>query len=155
MARTSKLTDEAIRTCLAQKMTQDEIALSYGLTPGAISQRVAKLEKRAHAKTPENAIKAVASCWDIKAAAEENYARAIATLDDCESGGDRVRAISEVRRHLEFAMQVIEALHNTQETQAFMDEVLRIVEECEPGSRDRILSRLRERRTIRAAFLPM
>lgn len=152
MARTSKLTDEAIRTCLAQGMTQEEIALSYSLTPGAISQRVSKLEKKSIAKAPANASKAAASCWDIKAAAEENYARAIAMLDTCERDGDKVRVIAEVRQHLQFSMQVIEALYNVQETQAFMEEVLNIVEQCEPGSRDKILSRIRERRTLRSAF---
>ena len=154
MAAPTELTDEALRDYLRMGLPQNEIAKLFKLTKGAISQRVKKLERQAVAKHPEKAIAAHTSLWNTRVAAEENYARALALLDECEGPGDKARVLSEIRQHLQFAMAVMETLYNIQEVQAFQEEVLTVLEECEPGLRERIISRLREKRTIRAAFLP-
>ena len=56
--------------------------------------------------------------------------------------------------HIDLGLRVMESLYTMQEVKAFMDEVLDEIGSMEPESRARILRRLAEKRTLRAAFLP-
>jgi predicted transcriptional regulator len=157
MARTSNLSDDALRDLIEKEIPQGQIALLYKISQAAVSQRVKNLTKKderiAYAQTPEHAVKAVASVWDIRSALDENYRRTLQLLnEECETPGDKVRCVGEIRQNLSFAMDVMEKLYAVQETQAFMEEVLKVLDECEPGTRNKILIRLREKRSVRAAF---
>ena len=155
MARQAALSDEDLRDYLSKGIPQTQIARLCHVSESAISQRVKKFETAVAAKAPQNVVRAVNSLWDIRAAAEENYARCIELLAECEGDPFNKRlAIAEIRQHLQFAMKILETLYAAQETQAFMDEVLNVLDECDPGKRKQILSRLAEKRTVRAAILP-
>ena len=159
MARESKLSDDDLKDLLEKEIPQKQIAALYHISEAAVSKRVKsmtlKQERAALATVPEHVMKAVASVWDTKAALDENYQRVLALLDDsCETAGDKLRAVAEIRQHMQFAMQVLETLYTIQETQAFMDEVMAVLDECEPGVRQKILHRLREKRSVRSAFYP-
>lgn len=157
MAPPKKLTDEALKNFVNLGFNQDEIARLSGLTKGAISQRMSKLSRPSVMSSPPVVIAATASLWDVKRAAEENYARALELLKMCDVDGasisDRAKVLAEIRRHFEFSMNVMQTMYSINETQAFQEEVLTILDECEPGTRERILERLRQRRTVRAAFI--
>jgi predicted transcriptional regulator len=159
MARTSKLSDDVLRDYVTNGFTQKQIAALCGVTEAAISKRVKILDKRAAAKTPARVLEAHASLWNVREATEENYQRCLALLaametDEEAKPGDKVRALGEVRQHLQFAMSVLETLYAVTETQAFMEEVLNVLGECDPVARQKVLSRLAEKRALRAAFLP-
>ena len=154
MARQAKLSDDDLRDYLAKGIPQAQIAALCRVSAQAISQRVKLLETRAAAKAPLHAVRAAASMWDTRAAAEENYQRCLTLLDDCESPTERTRALGEIRQHLMFGMQVIETLYTVQETKDFMAEVLNVIGQIDKNARDTILRKLSENRALRAAFLP-
>ena len=154
MAAKLILTDEQLRDYLDKGIPQAQIARLCRVSPAAVSQRVKALEKKAAAKAPIHAVLAVASMWDTRTAAEENYQRCINLLEDCENAAERTRALAEIRQHLQFGMQVIETLYTVQETKDFMTEVLEVIGQIDPDARDTILRKLSEKRALRAAFLP-
>jgi hypothetical protein len=122
----------------------------FNVTEGAIAQRVAKLEKPAAASNGIVVKQAHASVWNVKEALTENFAGCLKLLDDKDV--DKVRIRAEIRQHIKLSMDVIQTLYAVNEVQAFQEEVLAILDECEPGTRERILTRLQQKRAVRAAF---
>jgi len=61
-----------------------------------------------------------------------------------------IKAADSLKGQLELLGNIAQALYSVQETRAFQDEVLKVLDECEPGLRGRIVTRLRERRQIRS-----
>lgn len=149
MAATQKLSDEALRDYLKRGMTQNEIARLVGMSASAVSQRAARLERNGVSRTPEAVAIAHASLWDTKAAAEENYRRALGNYLIAE---DKTKAIAEIRNHIKLGMDVLAVLYSLEEVKAFQEEVLALFDEFDPQLRERLLARIRERRTVRAAF---
>jgi transcriptional regulator with XRE-family HTH domain len=149
LPRPEKLSDETLRRCLEQGLSQEEIAQRAGIAQSSVSKRIARLEPRAIARNLTRVEEAFASLWDTRKAAEENYTRAVKNYKVCD---DKTRAIAEIRNHIKLGIDVMSLLYSIEELRAFQEEVLTILDECEPGTRDRILARLRERRTLRAAF---
>lgn len=149
MAATQKLSDEALRNYLKRGMSQNEIARLAGMSPSAVSQRATRLERNGFSRTPEVVAAAHASLWDTKAAAEENYRRALSNYSVAE---DKTKAIAEIRNHLRLGMDVLSILYSIEEVKAFQEEVLALLDEFDPESRERLLARIRQRRTVRAAF---
>lgn len=150
MAPPKKFTDEQLKSYLAMDFTQSEIARMFRVEESTISKRVASLEKHAAVRQPAVVQTAVANVFDTRTALEENYRGCMALLSDLDADPVAVRAL--VLKHIQAALTVVEKLYQLSEQQAFQEEVLAVLDECEPGSRQRILKRLQERRTVRAAF---
>lgn len=87
-----------------------------------------------------------ASLWNIRETADENYRRCLELLEECTAPGDRLRVIGEIRQHRAFANVVLQSAYSMQQAQAFMEEVLTALGECDPQTRDKILHRLAEKR---------
>ena len=154
MAYPLRLTDDDLRDYLSKGIPQTQIAALCRVSDAAISKRVKKLEVKASAKAPVHTVLALSSMWDTRTAADENYQRCLLLLDECENAGERVRALAEIRQHLQFGMQVIETLYTVQEIKDFMAEVLDVIGQIDKNARDTILRKLTEKRALRAAFLP-
>lgn len=154
MARTSKITDDVLRQYVNLGYTQHEIAGLTKLSQSTVAERLSSIAKRAAAAVPAVIEASHAQLWDVRTVAEENYRRCLQLLEQMEQAPNKLKAVSEIRQHLQLAVEILQKMYDVQETQAFMDEVLAIIDECEPGSRERVLARLRERRTVRAAFYP-
>ena len=133
--------------------SQQEIARLFNVSEQAVSQRVAALNKKCAPMTPQVVAEAQASVWDTRTALQENYQRCLALLDSDDA--DKTRVLAEIRNHLKLAMEVMSLLYSVQETKAFMEEVMQILDDVQPGTREIILARLRERRSIQSAFLPI
>ena len=150
MAASSKFSDEKLKYYLDLNFTHTEIARYLNVSVSAVTQRAAKLEKAAAARQPQVVAAAQQSVFDTKNAMEANYRGCLELLTDIEA--DPVRTRTLILQHIKVGMEMLETLYTIQEQQAFQEEVLSVLEECEPGSRQRILGRLRERRGTRAAF---
>ncbi len=152
----AELTEHELRDLLDKGIPQNQIAALYRISPAAVSKRVKSMTaKGIHtAVVIGKAEAAVSSMWDTRTAAEENYKRCLALIDECETATERTRVLAEIRQHLQFGMQVIETLYTVQETKDFMAEVLAVIGEIDPDARNTILRRLSEKRALRAAFLP-
>ena len=156
MAGKLNLTDADLRDYLSKGIPQKQIASLCRVSESAISQRVKTLDRKATQSSVAISVArtTVSSMWDTRTAAEENYQRCLALLNDCENASERTRALAEIRQHLQFGMQVIETLYTVQETKDFMTEVLEVIGQIDPDARDTILRKLSEKRALRAAFLP-
>ena len=150
MATRKKLADEQIKFWMENDFTQAEMARLAGVSTAAISKRIANIERTSLAKAPANIERSYASIWDTKAAIEENYERAIKNFEMSE---DATRAIAEIRNHQKLSIDVLAMLYSVEEVRAFQEEVLAVINECEPSLRERIIQRLQQRRSIRAAFV--
>jgi hypothetical protein len=154
MPRPKTIPDADLRALLAAGVSHEEIARRYNVTPSAVSHRLAAIDRANCAIAPPHVERAVASMWDTRDAADENYRRALALLEDPHADQkDRLRAVREIRQHLALGVQVLDTLYNVHDVRAFMEEVLAIIEEVEPDARERIFANIRSKRTLRAVGL--
>jgi hypothetical protein len=160
MAAISKLTNDTLRQYLNNGFTQQEIANLCGVSQPAIAKRVRCMDQKGNALTPQPISRAVVQMWDTRAAAESNYIRALGLYEEALADpecsiGEKARVLAEIRNHIDFGLRALQALYEINEMKAFQDEVTSVLEECSPGLRAKILKRLSERRTLRAAIRPV
>lgn len=168
-----KFSDDQLRDAL--EIFADEpdmvtkVAAYLRVSPSAISQRVAKLE-RAAAPMAERIADAVAQdVFDIRKGLQRNYDRVLRVIQSVETNGvakqtatgdvymaDGVTQLTallgESRKHSETALKCLEALYRVEEIKAFQDDVIAILAECDPTLRERIMDRIKRRRGVRSAF---
>lgn len=150
-----KLTQGELKDLIEAGHTQSQIAEMFGVTKQYVSQFSKRLDRLALVQAPEITTKVLDSMWDTKDAADANYTRALNLFkQDGLTPNDRVRVIGEIRQHLAFGMSVMETLFAVQESKAFMDEVLDVLDEFDPRMRKKIIERLKQKRSLRAAFVP-
>ncbi len=70
-----------------------------------------------------------------------------ATLQD-----QRLKHVAEIRKQLSLALEIAQVLYNADEVKAFQQEVVAIIGEVAPETRNAIIQRLRERRAIRSSL---
>lgn len=147
-----RLTDADLRDLLSKEVPQSQIADLYRVSRQYVSKRVKALDKKAAAKSAPFAAAAVGSMWQARTAAQTNYDGLVALLDGDLSVREEVQVRAEIRAHIAFGVQSLDALYSVEDAEAFQSEVLQVLDECEPGKRQEILSRLREKRPLRDAF---
>ncbi|MDD5207441.1 MAG: hypothetical protein PHS17_18580, partial [Desulfobacterales bacterium] len=81
-----------------------------------------------------------------------------AKMDIQEKGADRrgiqeiiIKLCAEVRKQLDLQVSIAATWHDVKQTGEFQEEVLRILDEMEPGTRERVLFALKERGALRGA----
>jgi DNA-binding transcriptional regulator GbsR (MarR family) len=62
-----------------------------------------------------------------------------------------LKCMSEIRNQLKLQMEIWQAYLEWNDRKAFQDEVLRILDEFEPGTRQRVINRLKDRAVLRGA----
>jgi hypothetical protein len=154
MPRPRTFENSQLRALLSEGLTVDQAAERLGVSRTAVVKRLAILDRNVCAMGPQHAERAVASMWDTKAAADQNYHRTLQLLEDPDADQkDKLRAVKEIRQHLALGVQVLDTLYNVHDVRAFVEEVLTIIEEVEPDARERIFANIRAKRTLRAAGL--
>lgn len=89
------------------------------------------------------------SMWDVKAAAERNYALLGEMLDDSPrarfyvDSKTRVRVLAERRAHLQLAVDVNKAIYSNQQFQRAARILDKLLKKCAPEIRDEFISELR------------
>ena len=147
-----RLTDADLRDLLSKEVPQSQIADLYRVSRQYVSKRVKALDKKAAAKSAPTVAAAAGSMWQARSAAQINYAGLVALLDGDLSVREEVQVRAEIRAHIAFGVQSLDALYSVEDAEAFQSEVLQVLDECEPGKRQEILDRLREKRPLRDAF---
>lgn len=148
-----RLTDADLRDLLTNGVPQTQIASLYRVSPQYISKRVKALDKKAAAQSLPAAAVAAGSMWEARAAAQTNYAglTALLTKEDLTIR-EEVQIRAEIRAHIAFGVQSLDALYSVEDAAAFQEEVLKVLDDIEPGKRQEILERLRAVRPLRDAF---
>ena len=73
-------------------------------------------------------------------------------LDGELSVRKKCRSEPKIRAHIAFGVQSLDALYSVEDAAAFQEEVLKVLDDSEPGKRQEILKKLREVRPLRDAF---
>lgn len=151
--------DQMLRAGKAQR----EIAQVFGVTESAVSKARKKLRSNiVRTVGLEKANEVVESHLDmmgqlrkINAAINEELDRAKESVIAAE-GRDKlalqeviIKLSAEVRRQLEAQLKIFEVWTDMKVVAEFQAEVLAVLDEMEPGARDEIIQRLKERRTLR------
>jgi len=143
--------------------TQREIAQFFGVTESAISKarkqlkytvvRVASLEKAG--EILEDQLDLMRQLAKVNSIVNKELDRAQddiekATQQDKRSSQEiLIKLSAEIRRQIETYLSIAEIWHDMKVMKEFQEEVLDVLEEAEPGTRMRIIERLRQRRAIR------
>ena len=146
------MTDAELRDLLSKDVPQSNIAALYHVSRQYVSKRVKALDKRAAAKAAPAVAASAGSMWQARTAAQANYDGLVALLTSELSVREEVQVRAEIRAHIAFGVQSLDALYSVEDAEAFQSEVLQVLDECEPGKRQEILDRLREKRPLRDAF---
>jgi len=141
-----------------------DVAAFFGVTPGCISQHSKHMSNLVvRSASLENANEVVRTHIDvvnqlnrINDAITGELEKAREQADET-SGAERIKfqkiiieLAAEVRRQLDAQLQIFELWHDTRIVHEFQQEVLDILNEVQPGLRDEIISRLKQRRAIRS-----
>ena len=177
------LSDPEILARLAAGETPQTLATAYGCTAQAVRERVKRLHENLPAPAARRAEETVSHTLDAFSAYEQSMAALLAMRDslllllahptderrldlgthdfDRDEGSRAadpravlLAVITQIRQHIELGVRLAERLHNQQEVERFMQEVLREIDAAAPDVATRIKGRLTERRTLRLALRP-
>ena len=148
---------------LRAKKPYSEIAKHFGVTKGRISQ--AKKEMRTNMKKTvqmERAHECVEQNLDMVAELNKCNSAINAELERAQEdinyaqGKDRrdtqrviISLSAEIRKQLDTQLGIFEAWQDSTVKSDFRDEVLRILDEMQPGVRNEAIRRLKQRRALR------
>jgi hypothetical protein len=143
---------------LRSGVSQVECARHFSVSEAAISKakselRIATIKNVAL----ESAHKVVANTVDVMEQLNRVNREAQQIIDkfrDSPKVCDQelvIRAMSEIRRQVETCLEISKTLYDVQEMERFQQEVLEAIGECDVQVREKIVQRLKERRTLRSA----
>lgn len=106
-----------------------------------------------------------ASLFDTRQALDTNYARLLALYEQLAAGiyqqngenltltpvATNVAALREIREHIQSGMKMYQLLISVDETRKFREAVLEAIGEVDESTRQRILAKLQERRSLELA----
>ncbi len=72
--------------------------------------------------------------------------------DDLASKQTLLRATAEIRRQLQFQLEILKSLHDLESVQAFQSEVLEVIGGVSEDIRQEIIEKLKRRRALRRAL---
>ena len=142
---------------------QNEIAKIFDVSPAAVSRAKKRLKNNIiRTVSLEKANKVVESHLDmmgqlrmINQAINEELERAKQSVTTA-NGRDRlalqdiiIKLSAEIRRQIEAQLKIIEVWHDMKVFSEFQAEVLAVLDEMQPGVRDEIIRRLKEKRALR------
>jgi len=152
----NKIDDRKLNRLLRSGKSQREVARILGVSDSAVTQAKRRLNiavvkdvglESAHRVVEEN-LDAIGQLRRINNKANSLLDAAI----EAEDHDTALRCMTEIRGQLRLQLDIFAVLYDVKEIQAFQQEVLSLLEEAEPGARERIISRLKEGRVIRASL---
>jgi hypothetical protein len=145
MPRPQTITDDELIRRIVKGETQSEIARCFNMTRQAVSQRARQIIEREKFKASVNPRTAIISVWDARAAAQDNFHRLLAMLDDKGlSTLDRIRLAREIRQQIAFSFHAIEPLCVVEGARQFVEGALAAFEEEGPEFHERILAHIKK-----------
>ncbi len=162
MPHKSKICDLKLDQYLRQGKSTNEIAKIFNCSPGAVSQRKKLLKNKivrtmALEKTNE-IIEGHLDMWSqlkkVNDAINEELDRAKEEIEKPDADKTAIQSImvklsAEVRQQLQLQLNIAQVWYDQRVVGEFQQEVLNILDEVEPGTRDAILRRLKQKSVIR------
>lgn len=157
-----KIIDVELDRYLRQGKTTNEIAKIFRCSPGAVSQRKKLLKNKivrtmALEKTNEvveNHLDMLAQLQKINSAINEELDRAKKEIEKPNVDKTSIQAImiklsGEIRQQLSLQLSIAQVWHDIKIYAEFQEAVLNILDEMEPGTRDEVIRKLKQRNVIR------
>jgi hypothetical protein len=158
---------------LDEGLSQAEIAWRFKVNPSSVCKAVRRLNKETarivtHKAEPAIVDKKIDIIGQIKVLNAKchqeiqwiedkmngvNGAKAIEDLAKRKILQDQMlKLVAEVRKQMGFFLDVAKTLYSAEEVQAFMEEVIKAIEDADPVTKKRIISKLQEARPVRRAI---
>jgi DNA-binding Lrp family transcriptional regulator len=153
MAGTAKIKDTKMLRMVNDNIPQAEIARHFGVSPAAVCKRLRELRGRtsyavAASKTAaiiDNKLDVISDLNSINeqtktilAGAKENPVLAL-------------KAISSIQQQISLAITLYEQVYSIDQMNNFNQEVLQVLEECDPALRKKVINRLNAKASLRSA----
>ena len=134
--------------------SQREIAQVFDVTEGAISKAKKELNLCVVKNVAlENAHNIVSRELDAVGQLYKINEQANKLLDELEGKPDlKLKTMAEIRGQLRLQLEIFQTLYDMKAVEEFQTEVLQTIGEIEPDVRNRIISKLSQRRAIRSAI---
>ena len=139
--------------------SQKDVAKALHVSEAAISKAKKELNINVVKNVAlENAHRVVDKNLDAVAQLQKINDKANAIIDELSSSSERadkqliLKACSEIRGQLGLQLEILRSLHDFEAVAQFQSEVLQAIGEVTPDVRNRIIQRLKERRTIRQSL---
>lgn len=164
MARTKKIDVEKLKQYIDEGKRDIEIAEIFGVSSSAITQCKQKLNLeivrttviQAAPLVVERNLNTIDQLNNINEHANTILTKAMSEIDNPETNGKSreisLKAMAEIRNQLKLQLEIYQTLYDLQAVEEFQKEILTAIGEVEPDVRDRIIQRLKENRSIRAAL---
>jgi len=165
MARKRKVDPLELDTLLKQGLTMEAIGERFGVGKGTICKNVKALVSaksqdlvlRAATKVNNQQLNASKRLERISGAIEGELSYIQKTIKK-SSGEERrgwedslIKHCAEIRKQLGLQLEIFSTLWNAEQTQDFQETVLEVLGEIDESVREKVIKRLRERRSYRSA----
>jgi hypothetical protein len=143
--------------------SQREISQVFGVTESAVSKarkqlkhvivRVASMERAG--EIVEEHLDLMSQLRKVNLIINEELDRARESISEASAQDKRlaqeilIKLSAEIRRQMETYLSIVEVWNDAKITKEFQEEVLHVLDEAEPGTRARIIERLKQRRVVR------
>lgn len=161
----SKIDIRKLDQMLRAGKSQIEIAKYFDVTPGAVSQAKRQLKNNiVRTVALEKANEVVESHLDMMGQLRKINRAINDELDQAKKSAAAsegknklalqqiiIKLSAEVRRQLEAQLKIVEVWHDMKVISEFQTEVLAIIDQMQPGARDEVIQRLKEKRALRGS----
>ena len=143
-----------IRLVDKQNLSQAAAAKELGVSRQAVNTRLKQLRgKTTYAVAAAKVEQAIDSKLDVveqlKGINQVAQDLLASVADDAHLS---VKLMAEIRNQLRLMMDVYEMLYSLEGAAQFQQTVLEVLEECDPGLRKEVISKLNEKSSLRAAL---
>lgn len=150
-----KINDKKLLKLIGSGKTQAEVGRDMGVTRQAVNQRLQELNQRTTkgiCTISKNSREVISNNLDIIGQLKKINDKANQLLDDLENDPNTaVRIMSEIRWQLKLQLDMFEILYSVQAAQEFQNEVLQAIGEADDDTRQRIINKLNQKRSIRSS----
>ncbi len=148
-----KINDKHMLSMVNAGTTQADIARHFDVTPGAVHKRLRELRGHtsyavAAAKTSaiiDNKLNVISELNSIN---EQTKAILVGAKEDPQLA---LKAIGSIQQQIALAITLYEQVYNIDQMNNFNQEVLQVLEECDPELRKKVIDRLNAKASLRSA----
>ncbi len=149
-----KIKDSSMLRMVKEGVSQAEIARKFGVSPAAVCKRIKQLTQRTTYVVAASKMESVVdSKLDVVQQLKTINSQAQTLLEQVADDAHlSVKLMAEIRNQLRLMMDIYEMLYSLEGAAQFQQSVLEVLEECDPGLRKKVISRLNEKSSLRTAL---
>ena len=148
-----KINDANMLRMVNDGIPQADIARKFGVTPSAVCKRLRELKGRssyavAVAKTEAIIDQKLDVIRELNSINEKTKVILADAKDDPQLA---LKAIGSIQQQISLAIDLYEKIYSIDQMNNFNQEVLQVLEECDPNLRKKVIERLNAKASLRSA----